>query len=285
MSHRTIQLKSQKMKKILIPFEGASFPPELLNFARDLNILSPVLVTAAFVPEVDYARLWAASGGMVLSVDAEPSEDEDAVIAEHGGKLKAFCAANGIRFRIHSDRFDFALPAIRKEARFADLLVISAVHFFDVVNARQPNAYMNEILHGAECPMMLIPEKAYLPGEIILMYDGSAASVHAIKQFAYLFPRLASTRASLVHLRHRRDDPFPDRQLIEELASEYFSNLRVQDLDIRPEVFFDTWISSQDRPWLVCGSYGRSDMSRFFSGSFISDLIRKQKLPLFVAHR
>lgn len=273
------------MKKILIPFEGASFPQELLDFARDLNILSPVLVTAAFVPEVDYAQLWTGGGGVAMSVYVEPAEDEDVVVAEHGERLKKYCAANGIRLRIHSDRFDFALPAIRKEARFADLLVISAVHFFDVINARQPNAYMADILHGSECPMMLIPEKVGLPGEIILMYDGSDASVYAIKQFAYLFPKLTSTRASLVHLRHRRNDPFPDRDLIEELVSQYFSDLRVVDLDMKTEAFFDTWIPSQDRPWLVCGSYGRSDMSRLFTGSFASDLIRKRRLPLFVAHR
>ncbi|WP_431209528.1 hypothetical protein ACQ86N_25625 [Puia sp. P3] len=257
----------------------------MLSFARDLNILSPVLVTAAFVPEVDYAQLWTGSGGVAMSVYVEPAEDEDAVIEVHSEKLKKYCAANGIRLRIHSDRFDFALPAIRKEARFADMLVISGVHFFDVINARQPNAYMKEILHGAECPVMLVPEQSYLPGDIILMYDGSDASVYAIKQFAYLFPKLASTRATLVHLLHRKDDPFPDRQLMEELTSQYFSNLRVMDQDMRPEAFFDTWIPAQDRPWLVCGSFGRSDMSRFFSGSFISGLIRKQRLPIFIAHR
>lgn len=271
------------MKKILIPFEGGSFPQELLTFARDLNIHSPVLLTAAFVPELDYAQLWA-GGGLALSAYVPHGEDEDDVIAEHSERLKKFCVANGIRLRIHADRFDFALPAIRKEARFADLLVISAVHFFDVISARQPNAYMKEILHGAECPMMLIPEKAGLPGDIILMYDGTAASVHAIKQFAYLFPKLAATRASLVHLRHRKDDPFPDRELIEELVSQYFPDLRVLDLDIRPEAFFDTWIPAQDHPWLVCGSYGRSDLSLLFTGSFVSDLIRKRRLPVFVAH-
>jgi len=277
--------KFLEMKKILIPFEGGSFPQELLDFARDLNIHSPVLLTAAFVPEVDYAQLWKGAGGAGMAVYVQPEEDEDAVIARHSGLLKSFCSANGIRLRIHSDRFDFALSAIQKEARFADLLVISVAHFFDVISARQPNAYMKEILHGAECPVMLVPERAGLPGDIVLMYDGSEASVYAIKQFVYLYPKLASTRASLVYLRHRKDDPFPDRQLIEELVSQYFNNLRVLDLNMRPESFFDTWIPAQDQPWLVCGSYGRSDLSRLFTGSFISEQIRKRRIPLFVAHR
>ena len=272
------------MKKILLPFEGDNFPQELLDFAHELNTLSPVLLTAAFVPEVDYAQLWSASGGVASGVYIPQVKDEGAVIEDRSVKLTAFCARHSIKLSIHTDRFDFALAAIRKEARFADLLVVSATHFFDVISARQPNAYMKEILHGAECPMMLLPEKPGLPGDIILTYDGTASSVYAIKQFAYLFPELTSIRTSLVHLRAKKDEPFPDRDLIEEWASQHFKNLRVLDLAIRPEDFFDTWIAAQHQPWLIAGSYGRSDMSRFFSGSFISGLISRHKIPLFVAH-
>jgi len=272
------------MKKILLPFEGNNFPQEILDFAGELNILSPVLLTAAFVPEVDYAQLWSASGGVATGTYIPQVLDEGAVIEDNSVKLKAFCIDHGIKLSIHSDRFDFALPAIRKEARFADLLVISAIHFFDIINTRQPNAYMREILHGAECPMILLPEKPGLPGDIILTYDGTASSVYAIKQFAYLFPELASVRTSLIYLREKKDSPFPNRQFIEELALQHFKNFRILDLGIRPEDFFDTWISAQHRPWLVAGSYGRSDLSRFFTGSFISNLIRKHKIPLFIAH-
>ncbi len=272
------------MKKILIPFEGGSFPQELLEFARELNIKSPILLTAAFVPEVDYAQLWSASGGVASALYVPQVEDESAVIEDHSVKLEAYCARNGIKLTIHADRFDFALPAIRKEARFADLLVVSAVHFFDVISTRQPNVYMKETLHGAECPMMLIPEKVGPPEDIILMYDGTAASVHAIKQFAYLFPELASIRTSLVHLREKNESALPDRQFVEELLSQHFHNFRILDLHVRPEDFFGTWIAAQNNPWLVSGSYGRSDLSRMFSGSFISGMISKHRVPLFIAH-
>jgi hypothetical protein len=42
------------MKKILLPFEGDNYSSELLEFARQLNSLSPVLLTAAFVTEGDW---------------------------------------------------------------------------------------------------------------------------------------------------------------------------------------------------------------------------------------
>lgn len=273
------------MKKILIPFEGASFPQEQLDFARELDALSPILLTAAFVPEVDYAQLWNASGGVAAAVYVPEAPDLDIVIERNSGRVRDFCARHNIRVSIHSDRMDFALPAIRKEARFADLLAVSATHFFDVISARQPNAYMKEILHQAECSIILLPENPMMPSEVVLTYDGTGSSVYAIKQFAYLFPELATVRTSLVHLRERKDDDLPDRQLIEEIAFEHFKNLRVLDLAIRPEDFFDTWIAAQQQPWLVAGSYGRSDLSRMMSGSFISQMIRAHKVPLFIAHQ
>jgi hypothetical protein len=45
------------MKKLLLPFEGGHYPQELLNFVAALQPVAPVLLTAAFVPESDYASV------------------------------------------------------------------------------------------------------------------------------------------------------------------------------------------------------------------------------------
>jgi len=131
------------MKKILISFEGESFPQELLEFARQLNVKDPILLTAAFVPEVDYAHLWSTTGGVASALFVPQVEDESTVIEDHS------------------------------------------------VNWRRIAPGM-ESSCASECPMMLIPEKVSLSEDIILMYDGTAASVHAVKQFAYVFPELVN---------------------------------------------------------------------------------------------
>jgi len=88
------------MKKILISFEGESFPQELLEFARQLNVKDPILLTAAFVPEVDYAHLWSTTGGVASALFVPQVEDESTVIEDHSVKLEAYCARNGIKLRI-----------------------------------------------------------------------------------------------------------------------------------------------------------------------------------------
>jgi len=273
------------MKKILLPFEGSNFPVETLEFVRRLNSLSPVMVTAAFVPQVDYANLWTYTGGITGGAFLPmPGEDEADLIETNCKRVEAFLKETDIRYTAHIDRLDFALPSIRKETRYTDLLALSSMHFFENISKDQPNTYMKEILHTSECPIVLLPEKAGLPGSVILAYDGSASSVYAIKQFAYLFPEFRDIPAILVHIREKRESSIPDESLIRELVSLRFSDLTFENLDMVEEEFCHSWITTRYRPWMVTGSFGRSELSRLFSKSFIARLIREHNVPLFIAH-
>lgn len=272
------------MKKILLPFEGSNFPTETLEFSKRLNELSPIMLTGAFVPEVDYAQLLSATGGMAGVAYIPPMEDEGEIIEKNSARLEDFCRLNNIRHAIHTDRLDFALPSIRQETRFADLLVLSSQHFFENINPQQPNAYMKEILHTTECPVMLLPEEFDLPDNIVLAYDGSPSSVYAIKQFIYLFPELLNRPATLVYLSEKAADKFPDEALITELVGQHFRELHLLRLKTTAHDFFKTWIPSRETPWLVTGSYGRSDISLLFSKSFIAEMIRDHRIPVFMAH-
>jgi hypothetical protein len=272
------------MKKIAIPFEGDHFPQESLELVRKLNELSPVWLSAAFVPEVDYSALWSMAGGIAGAVFVPEIFDEDEVIARNGARLEEFCKTYSIRLAIHKDRLEFALPLIRKEGRFSDLMLLSGRHFFDNIDSRQPNTYMKDILHTAECPVMLLPDAAYLPENIVFAYDGTPASVTAIKQFARLFPELAGREVTIVHLDGDKATPLPDQEYIEELASAYFTHPRLLNLRIDHHDFFSTWLPARERPWLVTGAYGRSEMSQLFNRSFVAALIREHRIPIFIAH-
>jgi hypothetical protein len=273
------------MKKIIVPFEGPNYPEQCLGLVRELNAISPVRLTAVFAPEVDYSQIWAITGGMAGATYLPDLGDEDRIVAETSQRLEGFCREHAIEVFIHKERLDFALAIIRKETRFADLLVLDGRHFFENIDARQPNAYMKEILHTTECPILLVPEKIEMPGSIILAYDGSAASVHAIREFSHLFPEFSGLPATLVYLGGSKDATFPDRENIEELVSCYFTEVRLLQLHMDHKDFFSRWLPAQERSWLVTGSYGRSDLSLLFSKSFISSLIGEHRIPVFMAHR
>lgn len=272
------------MKKIAIPFEGNHFSEESVELVRRLNNISPVWLSAVFVPEVDYSALWTMAGGIAGAVFVPKTPNEDEMVGLHGARLEEFCRTYSIRLTMHRDRLDFALPLIRKEARFSDVMLLSGRRFFDNIDSRQPNSYMKDILHTAECPVLLLPDRAYLPENIVLAYDGTPASVIAIKQFARLFPEFAGRETTLVHLDANRDAPLPDQDYIEELASAYFSRLRLLNIKIDHRDFFSTWLPARERPWLVTGAYGRSEMSQLFNRSFVAEAIREHKVPVFITH-
>ena len=273
------------MKKVLIVFDGTQFATGSFNFAVELNTLQPILLTGVFLPQVDFANLWSyASGGsgpmfapLLETVDAE-------VIQRNIETFSKLCIKNNIEFRVHKDVMDFALPELKRETRFADLLIIGSETFYTNLGAGEKNAYLHEAISQSECPVMVVPEKAEVPGSIVLAYDDSKSSVYAIKQFAYLFPELAARPTLLVYVSENGND-FPNAAYIEELASRHFPDLSFLKLEMDPRKYFSTWMSEKKGSMLIVGAYGRSGFSRLFKASFVSEVVSEHTLPVFIAHQ
>ncbi|MGZ5285627.1 MAG: hypothetical protein ACXWB9_00515 [Flavisolibacter sp.] len=277
------------MKKVLIVFDGTNFSDSVLHFISELNELQPILATGVFLPQVDYANLWSyaaaasSSTGAALAIPLIEPEDAQLVIG-NVHQFESRCRKNGISYRVHKDFTGFGIPEIKKESRFADLVLLDGAHFFEGLGLDQLT-YLKDALHGLECPVIVVPEDSQLPKSIILAYDGSDDSVYAIKQFAYLFPEWADLPTILVHAGKDASDDFPEKDLIEEFASQHFPDLTLQKLDLNPKKFFNTWMSEQKDALLVSGSFGRSPLSQAFRKSFVLDVIREHQLPVFIAHR
>jgi hypothetical protein len=275
------------MRKILIAFDGDNFSEGVLGFAQQLNEKDPILLTAAFLPQIDYANLWSYSpGGQAGAVYIPLMEDEEAkVVKKSIDRFESFCIKNHIEHRVHKDFFDFAVPGLKKETRYADVLIISSSTFYKQVGSDAPNEYLKEILHQAECPVIIVPEKFDFPNSNILAFDGSESAVYAIKQFAYLFPELTNNETLLFYIKDNRNDEFPEEKNIEELAARHFSNLTLMKFHEDFDRYFSTWLMDKKGSVLISGAYGRSGFSRVFKKSFVNEIISDHKLPVFIAHK
>jgi nucleotide-binding universal stress UspA family protein len=274
------------MKKILLAFDGSHYSEGALLFAKKLNERNPVLVTASFLPQVDYANLWSYSGGGEHGNEFIPLvEDSNAEnIKRNISRFEEFCHENHFRFRVHKEYFNFAIPELKKESRYADLVIISSELFYEQAGTSKPNEYLEEVLHEVECPVMIVPEKFDFPRSNILSYDGSEDSVFAIKQFSWLFPEFAELPTTLVY-GGKEDSDFPDEQYIRELISAHYPQTTWIKLDANPKKHFATWVSEKKGAFLVSGSFGRGDLSRILRKSFITEVIAEHRLPVFIAHR
>lgn len=274
------------MLKILIAFDGVNFSEGAFDFARKLNEMQPVLLIGVFLPQADYANLWSYTDTMIGPVYFPlPDNTEEDQVEENISRFKSLCKKSGIECRVHKDQLDFALPELRKESRFADLLVIGSESFYENIRALEPGEHLKDILHGVECPVLIVPENYEFPTNNILSYDGSESSVYSIKQFAYIFPEMTNNPTLLVYAKEGNNVEIPDEINIEELAARHYKDLTITKLEINAHKKFQSWISEKNASILICGSFGRSSISQIFKKSFITGIIKEHKLPVFVTHK
>ena len=278
--------KFPNMKKVLLVVDGTNFSNGAFEFVRRLNERDPLLVTGVFAPQLDYANLWsyaAAAGSGAVFVPFLEEEENDEVL-KNIDRFETQCLNNNIRYRVHTDFFDFALPELKRESRFADVMVLSGELFYKQIIGANQFDFMKTVLHQSECPVVVVPEELSFPSANILSYDGSEEAVFAIKQFAYIFPELAKAKTLLVYA-EAGDKDFPSRDYIVELATQHFPDLTFYKLDLDPKRYFAAWIAEQKSTLLVSGSFGRSNFSQAFRESFVADIIREHQVPVFVAHK
>ena len=274
------------MKKILLAFDGTHFSEGAFEFARRMNEQSPVLLTGVFLPQIDYANLWSYAGGTSGNLFIPLLEDEDAQLVQKNiAMFESLCQKNAIDYRVHKNFSDFALPGLKKETRYADLLIIGSESFYQNLGVNQLNESVKDALHASECPVLVVPEKFQFPKSNILTYNGSDDSVYAIKQFTYLFPELCRNTTLLVYAKEENDNELPDEVYIEELAARHFPGLTLMKLPVNPKQYFNTWVSDRKASILISGAFSRSVFSQMFKKSFVTDVIRDHKLPVFIAHR
>lgn len=272
------------MKKIILAFDGGHFSEGAFEFARRLNELQRILLVGVFLPHTQMADLMIyadPAGGMAIPVPDESKSEEIQRNIEHFQKK---CIGNGIDFRVHENYVDFAIPELKTESIYADLLILGSEMFYENSLSGAPGDYLQEALHQVYCPVIVVPEHFVFPERIVLAYDGSFDSVFAIKQFAYLFPELTSRRTMLVYGEEDDKADFPQKVSMEELLARHYGELTLYKMDADPRKYFQTWLADKKSAILVSGAYGRSGLSRMFRKSFVKDIIAEHRLPVFIAH-
>jgi len=274
------------MRKILLAFDGVHFSEGAFEFARQLNEKNPIFLTGTFLPQVNYANLWSYAdgiGGPLFIPVQDDSEIEK--IEENIRKFQSMCQKHSIEYTVRKDFSDLALPALKKESRFADLLILGSETFYQHVGSGDPNNYIKEVLHDVECAVIIIPEKFEFPILNILAYDGTNSSVFAIKQFVYLLPEFLDNRTLLIYANEEITHDIPNEPHIEELVSRHFNDLTVTKLNLDPKDRFANWLNKKKAAILICGSFSRSTFSEIFNKSFISEIIKAHKFHVFIAHK
>ncbi|MFN5642803.1 MAG: hypothetical protein ACK45S_10445 [Sphingobacteriales bacterium] len=271
------------MLNVMVAFDGQHFSEGAMKMVNYLNSKIPMSITGVFISPVDYRELLGYSGmGMGTPIFTIPVGDDEKMLEQTAKKFREYCRKNKLPYHTHKDTNLFAMEELIRETRFADLLIISSELFYENIDHDQPNEYLRRTLHESECPVLLVPENFLEPYSVLLSYDGKASSVFAIKQFAYLLGDKLALNALLFH---GADEELPEKKRINELSSRHFNPLSIEHLNHDDAEQLKKWLTKNKHAILVAGAYGRGELSTIFRKSYISDLIRAHKIPIFIAHR
>lgn len=271
------------MIKVIVAFDGQHFSTGAMKMAQWLNKKMPLLISGVFISPVDYRDLLGYSGmGVGAPVFTVPYENDDKLVEGTMKKFEQYCEQHALDYTTHKDTDLFALAELIQETRFADLLIISSELFYENIDKDQPNDYLKKVLHDAECPVLLVPESFAEPTSVLLSYDGKASSVYAIKQFSYLFPQCCNMGAMLFH---SNGNEIPQADRLRELVERHYQPVDIEQLNEEDSAALHDWMLDNRHAILVSGAFGRSEISSLFRKSYITDIIKAHKIPVFVAHK
>ncbi len=274
------------MKQVLFVSAGQEFPKGPFNFLRLMQQHERVHARALFFKPVDYASLSAVaancSADLTPILDLEEKEIETIHIQKN--QFTRQCQDHYISNTINENEKAWDKDLLIKESRFADLILISGQLFYADAADRQPNQYLQEALHAAECPVLIIPETFTTVQHLFLAYDGSKESIFALKEFCHLFPQLCDLPTEIVYVNEDPGNAIPEIERLRQFTRLKFNSMNFAKLHFKAAEYFAAWISEKQNVLLVSGSFGRAPFSYLIKRSFADHIIHDHQLPLFIAH-
>ncbi|MFI5151866.1 MAG: universal stress protein [Chitinophagales bacterium] len=272
------------MKKILFICDSDHFPKGAFELIKFMHSTEPVFLKGIFFSTVDYEQLVSVSNFPNTAPYFRFKEEDKSIINKSKARFSRLCENAGIKFNTHEGELDWDREAFTKESRFADLAVISEELYCANYLTRQPNIFMQELLHTAECPVLIVPENFKTIDRIAYAYDSKKESVFALKQFASFFPQLTDLPMETVYTSAEKSDHIPDLDLLKEYAAVHFNSFGASKLHFDGKKFLSTWLEDKKNALLVCGAFSRSAVSNLLNRSFADQVIRDHVSPVFIAH-
>jgi hypothetical protein len=273
------------MIQVLVVIAGHQLPQGPLSFLHAMQENDRVHAKGLFFFPADVSALAAASAGNNIVPIMQLEDSEKETMANNKTLFARKCEQHFIPFTIHENDKAWDRNLLIKESRFADLILISGELFYAGIHQSQPNQYLHQVLHNAECPVLVVPENFSSIRQVLMAYDGSPESLYAIKQFCYLFPALIDLPTEVIYVSENAGIPIPDIERIKQFTRLKLDAMSFDNLTFNASECFSTWISEKKDVLLVSGSFSRSAFSYLAKRSFTADMIRDHKMPVFIAHR
>jgi len=277
------------MEKILIAIDSRNLEVDTVRFACHLAKITESKLTAVFLEDERSRRqmAFAAIAGpdalverTVVELEWEESQvhhlrDKNIV------RFKQFTAEEGVLSTVYLDR-GVPVKDLITESLFADVLVLGANTFSDFAD-EPPTDFVKRIVHDSGCPVIIAPETFNDIDDILFCYEGGRSCLHAMKQFAYLFPGLTGQRVKVIDLKPEEPEPIEQARVIAWLKTHFEEVEWIRLGRLETEAFF-SFLREKAGDLVVMGAYGKGLLASFFTEDTGLGIVRTTPVPLFIAH-
>lgn len=275
--------------KLILPISIKDQDISTIDFACFYAKLTKSTLTGVFIEQLEYEEIYASNDmaskkfkTLIKSTDLPENEAVrlqcDACITH----FKEACVSRETLHKIHRDR-GTPVSKLIMETRFADLMILNPSFDPDHRSSSSPSDLAKQILNTAECPILLSADNATGIEEMIFAYDGRQSSMHAIKQFTYLFPELRNKPMKVVEI--NLQEGVHERYRIKEWLHEHYNNVSFVAIegDVTTKLIEIAIINANSI--MILGAYGRNMFSTLIRESHAEKLIKLLSRPLFITHK
>jgi len=273
------------MKKIILASESKQFTRAAMEFLSQIHKQESLFVVGGFSHSLNHARLSEISSQPNMGLAVELVEQDREALDENILLFEYYCERQRIKCRIHEEKYAFEIDELVSESRFADILVMNAKLLGNGVDAAESKLHIKQVLHKAECPVLLIPDTYTAFKRIAIAYDGKKESMFALKQFCYLFPEFLNLPTEIVFLSKNEETDVPRLKVLKEYVNQNFSSINICKVNIDPKKDLAGWASDRKDVLVIAGSYGRAGAFNSVADSFIDPILDIHQLPVFITHR
>ena len=168
------------MKKILFVCTGEDYPRGAFTFLESLQQEEPVCVTGLFFCPLDYSQMASVSHVPIVAPYLRLREKEQEIVLKNEELFAKECEERHIKYHIHRNTERWDKDLFEKASRFSDLALLSGQLFCEDGGGKQPNMFLQEALHVAECPVLVIPEE-YKPVQHLVIAGAATGSFSGVE--------------------------------------------------------------------------------------------------------
>lgn len=276
------------MKKIAAALDGLDFSASTVRYAAYLASSAKAALAGVFLDDVarhsyriyDLLDNEGVSENRLKKMNAKDDQKRKVSVKE----FERICAEASVKYKIRHDR-NTSLKELLIESIYADMLVIDRKNTFGKRDDEIPGSFLNEVMNNMACPALVVPSSYKAFQKLTFLYDGSPASVYAMKAFCYLLPGFCKLPLEILTV--MQSDSYPNisgKYLMNDWINRYFRQVNYMEAKGDPEDAMIQFAETQNDDFLlIVGARPHGMLSPLLRESMADMLIKSLQAPLFVA--